>query len=253
MEKDKPIKKFAGIEVPPDLTRSNFLFLYLNTLLSGILMAVPAIIQPAFLKDIIRVSPNFFGYTNASLQNMSQVAILALVGIIGVLSDRVGRKILAVIGFVVMVVFFYLLGLSREIANLLHVPSGASAAICAALSFAPSRAVEFAEFGPGLLVTYVLRLIVGVGVILCYPQFLTMVADYTSEKDRGKGMAFNGIMMGLASLVVFGAIAPLARAGGVKGLFLISSMIALLGAFCTWIFLKDRIPERKREHMLFNH
>jgi len=248
---NKTVKKFAGIEVPPDLRRRDFLFLYLNTLLTGILMAIPAIIQPAFLKDIIKVSPDFFGYTNAFLQNMSQIAILALVGIIGVLSDRVGRKILAVIGFMVLVIFFNLFGLSREIATLLHIPSGASSAICAALSFAPSRAVEFAEFGPGLLVTYVMRLIVGIGVILCYPQFLTMVADYTSEKDRGKGMAFNGIMMGLASLVVFGAIAPLARAGGVKGLFLISSIIALAGVFCTWIFLKDRVPEEKREHMGF--
>ena len=253
MEKDRSIKKFAGIEVPSDLTRTNFLFLYLNTLLTGILMAVPAIIQPAFLKDIIRVSPEFFGYTNAFLQNMSQIATLALVGIIGVLSDRVGRKILAVIGFMVLVIFFYLFGLSREIATLLHIPAGVSSAICAFLSFAPARAAEFAEFAPGLSVAYALRLIVGVGVILCYPQFLAMVADYTYEKDRGKGMAFNGIMMGLASLVVFGAIAPLARAGGVKGLFLVASMIALAGVLCTWGFLKDHIPEQRCQHAGFKY
>jgi len=57
-------------------------------------MAIPAIIQPALLKDIIRVSPDFFGYTNAFLQNMGQIAILAMGGIIGVLSDRVERNIL---------------------------------------------------------------------------------------------------------------------------------------------------------------
>ena len=253
MEKDRSIKKFAGIEVPPHLTRSNFLFLYLNTLLSGMLMAIPAIIQPAFLKDIIRVSPDFFGYINAFLQNMSQVATLALVGIVGVLSDRVGRKILAVIGFMVLVIFFYLLGLSREIAALLHIPSSTSSAICAFLSLAPSRAAEFTEFGPGLFVAYVIRLVIGIGVILCYPQFLAMVADYTYEKDRGKGMAFNGIMMGLASLVVFGAIAPLARTGGVKGLFLVSSLIAVAGVLCTWLFLKDHIPEQRREHVGFKY
>jgi MFS family permease len=248
---NKTIKKFAGIEVPPDLTRTNFLILYLNTLLTGILMAVPAIIQPAFLKDIIGVSPDFFGYINAFLQNMSQVATLALVGMVGVLSDKVGRKILTVIGFIVLVIFFYLFGLSREIATLLHIPSGTAAAICAALSFAPARAAEFSAFGPGLCVAYVMRFMVAIGVILCYPQFLTMVADYTQEKDRGKGMAFNGIMMGLASLVVFGAIAPLAREGGVKGLFLVSSLIALAGVLCTGVFLKDRIPEQKRQHLGF--
>jgi MFS family permease len=251
MEKDRSIKKFAGIEVPSDLTRTNFLFLYLNTLLAGILMAVPAIIQPAFLKDIIGVSPDFFGYINAFLQNMSQVATLVLVGMVGVLSDKVGRKVLTVIGFMVLVIFFYLFGLSREIATLLHIPSGTASAICAALSLAPARAAEFSAFGPGLCVAYVLRFMVAIGVILCYPQFLTMVADYTQEKDRGKGMAFNGIMMGLASLVVFGAIAPLVREGGVKGLFLVSSLIALAGVFSTGVFLKDRIPEQKRQHLGF--
>jgi MFS family permease len=182
---------------------------------------------------------------------MSQVATLALVGMVGVLSDKVGRKILTVIGFIVLVIFFYLFGLSREIATLLHIPSGTAAAICAALSFAPARAAEFSAFGPGLCVAYVMRFMVAIGVILCYPQFLTMVADYTQEKDRGKGMAFNGIMMGLASLVVFGAIAPLAREGGVKGLFLVSSLIALAGVLCTGVFLKDRIPEQKRQHLGF--
>ena len=53
------MKRFAGIEVPPDLSGSNFLFLYLNTLLIGILLTIPAIIQPAFLKDILKVSGEF--------------------------------------------------------------------------------------------------------------------------------------------------------------------------------------------------
>jgi hypothetical protein len=73
----KPVKKFVRIEVPPDLTKANFLFLYFNTLIIGMLMVVPAILQPAFLKDVIRVSPDFFGYINGFLQNMSQFATLA--------------------------------------------------------------------------------------------------------------------------------------------------------------------------------
>jgi hypothetical protein len=31
--------KFAGIEVPPELTRSNFFFLFFNTFLGGMLMS----------------------------------------------------------------------------------------------------------------------------------------------------------------------------------------------------------------------
>ena len=85
-------KRFAGIEVPPDLKRSNFFFLYLNLLLIGILLAIPAMMQPAFLKDIIKVSGDFFGSINGAMQSIGQVAMLLFIGMLGVLSDRIGTK-----------------------------------------------------------------------------------------------------------------------------------------------------------------
>jgi len=243
MDKPNNVKKFAGIEVAPDLSRKNFFFLYLNTLFIGMLVVMPAILQPAFLKDSINVAPEFFGMTNGFLQNMSQIATLAFVALIGVLSDRVGRKILAIIGFGVLTVSYYVFGLSNEIAAFLNIPADASARICAMLSFAPSRAAEFADFAPGLLTAYVIRLIIGIGFCLVFPQFITMVADYTREQDRGKGMALNGIMMGLASILIFAAIAPIGRKSGVSGLFLLSAIMAFVGLITTSVFLKERLPE----------
>jgi len=245
MNEERKLAKFAGIEIPPDLRRSNFFFLYLNTLLIGMLMIIPNIIQPAFLKDVIQVPDDIFGFTNSFLQNISQIATLALVGIVGVLSDRFGRKILATIGFSVLVVFDYLLGLSRDIAAALHFPEGLASEICAIISFAPSRAADFADFAPGLLFAYGIRLIVGIGMILCYPQFITMVSDYTYQKDRGKGMAFNGIMMGLASITIFAFIAPMGEVIGLNGLFALTSALAFAGVVFTWFFLKERRTESK--------
>jgi MFS family permease len=247
MNTDIKVKKFAGIEIPPGLTKGNFFFLYLNTLIIGMLVIIPNIIQPAFLKDVIQVPDDIFGFTNSFLQNISQVATLALVGIVGVLSDRFGRKILATIGFSVLVVFYYLLGLSRDIAASLHVPEGLAADICAFISFAPSRAADFADFAPALLVAYGIRLILGIGMILCYPQFITMVSDYTYQKDRGKGMALNGIMMGLASIIIFAFIAPLGEVIGLSGLFALTSAMAIAGVVLTWFFLKERRTESKGE------
>jgi MFS family permease len=60
-------------------------------------------------------------------------------------------------------------------------------------------------------------------------------------------MAINGICMGLAALIVFAAFAPVGRKSGVEGLFIISSIMALVGMIFTWIFLKDRLPEQKAE------
>ena len=251
MEKKKntapSVKKFAGIMVAPDLTRMRFFFLYFNTLMIGLLTVIPAILQPAFLKDIIKVSMDFFGSTNALLQNMSQIATLLFVGYVGILSDRVGRKILAIIGFIVLAVFFSLYLYSNQIAAALNLPQGFSATICAALSFAPSQAVEFTDFGQGLLAAYVIRLIIGIGLVLVYPQFITMVVDYVAEKDRGKGMALNGMMMGLGSLLIFGIVAPIGKNAGVEVLFYIATAIAIIGVIFTTAGLKDRLLKKKAE------
>ncbi len=242
----KPVK-FAGIEVPPDLKKRNFFFLYLNALVIGMILVMPTLIQPAFLQETIKVSDDIFGLTNGFMQNISQIATLAFVGVVGVLSDKTGRKILACIGFGMIIVFFYLLGMSVEIASALNIPSGVTSKICAYLSFAPSRAADFADFAPELIVAYCIRFFLGIGLILCYPQFITMVADYTHEKDRGKGMAMNGIMMGLASILVFSIIAPIGKKIGIDPLFGFASIMGIFGLVCTWLFLKERMPEKKKE------
>jgi MFS family permease len=159
----------------------------------------------------------------------------------------VGRKILAILGFVVLATSFYLLGLANEIASFLQVPAEVSSQICAFLSFVPSRSADFTQYAPGLLTTYVIRLFLGVGLILCYPQFITMVADYTYEKDRGKGMAMNGAMMGISSLVIFALFVPIMAKSGVLFLIYIIIAIALGGALTTGLFLKEHLPETKQE------
>jgi MFS family permease len=236
-------KRFAGIEVPPDLTRSNFFFLYLNLLLIGILLAIPAVMQPVFLKDIIKVSGDFFGSINGAMQSIGQVAMLIFIGVLGVLSDRIGRKPLAVTGFAVLAVFFVLFFYSNTIASFLPIPSDTAATICAALSFTSNQDV-FRSFSPGLLIAYLIRFVIGFGLVMVFPQFKAMIADYTDEKGRGKGMAFNGLMIGLGALLVFTVFAPLGRSSGIAILFYASALIGAVGVVMSLLGLRERLPER---------
>ncbi len=216
-------KKFAGMEIPSELTRANFFNMYLATLFIACLMVVPAILQPAFLKDVIAIPEAQAGSINSGLQNMSQVATLLFVGLIGILSDRVGRRILAIIGFLVCGVFYIAFGYAKDISLLMGVTS----------------------MGGQIFVTYVIRFIVGFGLILGYPQFITLVADYTFKKDRGKGMALNGVMMGLGSMIVFGVLAQVARRTGLMSMFYMSGALGFLGAIVSRLWLKDRMPKEK--------
>lgn len=235
-------KRFAGIEVPPDLSRRNFFFLYLNLLLIGILLAIPAVMQPAFLKDIIKVSGDFFGSINGAMQSIGQVAMLIFIGMLGVLSDRIGRKPLAVAGFSVLAVFFVLFFYSNTIASFLRIPPDAAATLCAALSFSNNQDV-FRSFSPGLLIAYLIRFIIGFGLVMVFPQFKAMIADYTDEKDRGKGMAFNGLMIGMGALLVFTVFAPLGRRSGIAMLFYASGLIGAGGVIMSLLGLRERLPE----------
>ena len=239
-------KHFAGIELAPDLRRRNFFFLYLNTLLVGILLVIPGIMQPAFLKDIIKVSGDFFGSINGAMQSIGQVAMLLFIGMIGVLSDKIGRKPLAIVGFGVLSVFYLLFLYSNSIASLLHIPAGFSATLCAALSFSSDQDA-FLFFSPGLLTAYLIRFIIGFGLVLVFPQFKTMVADYTDEKDRGKGMAMNGLMIGLASLLVFTVFTSLSKRGGIEMLFYTAALIGVVGMVMVLSGLRERLPEQKEQ------
>lgn len=239
-------KHFAGIELAPDLRRRNFFFLYLNTLLVGILLVIPGIMQPAFLKDIIKVSGDFFGSINGAMQSIGQVAMLLFIGMMGVLSDKIGRKPLAIVGFGVLTVSYLLFLYSNSIASLLHIPAGFSATLCAALSFSNAQDA-FLSFSPGLLTAYLIRFIIGFGLVLAFPQFKTMVADYTDEKDRGKGMAMNGLMIGLASLLVFTVFTSISKKGGIEILFYTSALIGAVGMVMTLSGLRERLPEQKEQ------
>ncbi|MBW1823367.1 MAG: MFS transporter, partial [Deltaproteobacteria bacterium] len=215
--------KFAGIEIPPDLRRSHFFSLYLATFFIACVTVFASFIQPLFLKQVINIPEAQAGSINSGLQNVSQVITLLLVGLIGILSDKVGRRILPVIGFIIAGAFYVAFGYAKEI----------------------SLALGIASVGGQVALIYLIKLIIGIGFILCYPQFITMVADYTFERDRGKGMALNGVMMSLGAFIIFGVLAQIAVKVDLLTLFYIIGGLAILGAFISRVGLVDRMPKEK--------
>ena len=68
----KAAAKFAVVEIPPQLTKSTFL--YLNTFVAGMLMSVLGLLQSAFLKDIIH-SSNYFPSVNWLAMNVNEIFV----------------------------------------------------------------------------------------------------------------------------------------------------------------------------------
>jgi MFS family permease len=201
--------------------------MYLATFIMSCLMILPAVLQPAFLKEIINIPEEQAGSINAGLQSMSYIATLLFVGLVGILSDKVGRRILAISGFVACGVCYIMFGHAQDI----------------------SLALGITSVRGQIFITYIMRFLVGMSLITCYPQFIALVADYTDTRDRGKGMALNGIMMGLGSLVVFLVLAQVARKTGLMSLFYVAGAIGFLGALVSRLWLVDRMPKEKPEKL----
>ena len=239
--------KFAGITILSGLTKTNYFFMFFNTFLMGMFLSVTAVLQPAFMKDVIHINQDYAGTIISFLQNMSQIATLLFVALIGAMSDKTGRKVMVLASFITLFISYLLFKKSPEIAVGLGISPDIAASICAFLSFAPDKTAAFTSFAPGLLVSYGARFLVGVGLILGFPQLITMVGDYTKDKDRGKGMGLNGMASGLASLLVFGMFGAIMKQGGVLAGFNACLILAVLGAVLTAIFMKDRMPEQAVE------
>ncbi len=214
-------KRFAGIHVPSDLNKSNFVSLFLATFLVSCMMAVPAVLQPAYLKDIIGIPADQAGTINSGLQNMSQISTLLLVGMVGILSDKIGRRVLVVLGFACCCVFFLFFGYTREI----------------------SLALGITSVGGQIFMAYCIRFFIGIGIVLSYPQLTTMIADYTRPRDRGKAFAVQGVVFGVGSMMVFGVMAQIARKTGLMSLFYMTAFLAFLGILVTRFGMVDRLSK----------
>ncbi len=237
------VRKFAGMKVPPDLGRRHFLFLFIGTFILGMFMAIPPVVQPVLLKTTLGVPVDILSTINTQFQMLSQVSMLLLAALVGVWSDRVGRKLLAWIGFLIIGVTIFLFGRSAEVAAALGISAEEAATLCAYLSYTPSKAEQFVSFAPGLAVAYVVRLMFGMGLAFAFPQFLSWVADYTYQDDRGKGMGFNGLMLGGSSLIVFVVFSIVQKSQGPAFVFALSATFAFVGFLVTLIFLKNRQPD----------
>jgi MFS family permease len=110
----------------------------------------------------------------------------------GLLSDRIGRKLMIILGLIVF---------------------GVGSAVAAASSTIDGVIIGRAIQGGG-----------AVGSVI-----LALVADLTSEESRTKAMALVGITIGTSFMVALVSGPPLAGSIGVQGIFWLMALLALLG------------------------
>ena len=165
--------RIGPIEFAPGISGINACtFLYLNFMIMPIVSFL-SISQPYVLSEIISIPPEEQGRITGFLVTMQEVVALGLIGLVGALSDRFGRRPLYAIGVLIAGLGFALYSTAQTELDL-----------------------------------YLYRFIYAIGVSTAGVMIAVTAADYPAESSRGKLAGATGFLNGLGVGLAAGLILP---------------------------------------------
>lgn len=157
--------RFWGMQLNPGI-RPRHMFAFYWAALMGILLStfVPQM-QPLLLSEFLNYPSDQQGRASGNLSFWGEVAIIATVGLWGSLSDRVGRRPVMTMAFVLMAI-----------------------------------GVALAPHGTSYADLLIARMMFGVGVAAFSCTIGALVADYIVNDSRGKGAGYLGMSNGFGAM-----------------------------------------------------
>lgn len=159
--------KIGPIEFAPGITRVNGLTFFYAAFTAIGLLAFVSVATPYVLNVYLKVPLAEQGRITGDLAAWNEVTLLMIFGPCGVLADRIGRREVFAVGFVMMAIGY------------LFYPWADSV---------------------GELTIY--RVIYAAGIGAATAMMQTLLADYPSEKTRGRTVAVTGILNGLGVIIL---------------------------------------------------
>ena len=157
--------RLGPIWLNPGISRRNALTYFYAAISTIGMVAFLAFMQPYLLEENLGIPSAEQGRATSLLALPYEFAFLIMVGPIGALADRIGRRPIYVVGFLWVGTVLALLPLTET-----------------------------------LLQLAVLRAFYGVGSACITSMMATVLADYPQERSRGKMLAFSGICNGLGAI-----------------------------------------------------
>lgn len=185
-------------------------------------MTLAIAIQPLFLRNVLQIDFENAGVINANIQVVTEILDLALIGYLGFLSDRYGRIPILVAGFLVAATGAFFATFSLQLGLI----TGIS----------------------GLVIYYLMRIIMSLGTGAVWPQIANLAGDFSSRNDRVRLMTNTVFMMALGGTIVYAVLMQIPPHAGLTFVMLLTSVIALIGAWLGHNFLVDvapKLPEKK--------
>ena len=218
-------KRSLGLNLAGAAGPANMLTYYWACLLGILLQTFVPQMQPYLLTEFLHIPESEQGVVSGDLAFWGEVAIILMVGVWGTWSDRIGRRPIMALGFLIMAV------------GVLLYP----------------RAESFA----GLLLA---RLVFACGAAAFSVMLVTLIADYVADDSRGKatGMMgfFNGVGALITALVLLGLPKMFADAGqtpveaGHSTYWVVFALTAATGVVMWFGLAKQKGRVERRESLL---
>jgi MFS family permease len=203
----------------PRISRTNaWTFLYLNLMIMPIVSFL-SFAQPYVLKEIVGIPEAEHGRITGFLVTMQEIVALCLVGFVGGLSDRFGRRPIYALGVFIAGLGFALYGTAGSELDL-----------------------------------YIYRFIYAIGVALAGIMIAVTAADYPAEDCRGKLAGATGLLNGLGvalGILALSALPALFQARGFttaeagRYMLFVMAGLAIITAFIMQLGLVGGTPTGK--------
>jgi NAD(P)-dependent dehydrogenase (short-subunit alcohol dehydrogenase family)/predicted MFS family arabinose efflux permease len=175
-------KRFLGVGLVDGVKPSNLATHYYASLFGLCLMTFFGFILSNVLTGILNIPLNQLGRVSGNLGFYKEIVFLALVPLFGVLSDKIGRKLIFAFGFATVGVACFLFPNAKTIDELT-----------------------------------IYQIVFAIGASAITGMFSTVIADYLTDKDRGKGTGYMGIFNGLGAMLSAVGLLSLPAFFGKKG------------------------------------
>ncbi|MBT6088089.1 MAG: MFS transporter [Rhodospirillaceae bacterium] len=149
----------------PGYTKTNVAMLLYATSASLAMLTLVNFIQPYLLEEVFKIPRAQQGSLTGNLAALQEVVVICLMGLVGALSDRTGRRILFAAGFVVLGLGYFIY-----------------------------------PFADSVLQLYLFRIIVAVGAAMVPVMLSACLVDIIQETTRGKWLGTTSIFNGIGVL-----------------------------------------------------
>lgn len=157
--------RFLGIALNDGVARGHMQSFYLACYAAIMLATFIPQTQPFLLDEVLGLERSRQGVVSGNLNFWGEIVIILTVGLWGGLSDRIGRRAVTGMGFMLIAAGILLYGLVEDI--------------------------------PSLLLA---RVVYSAGIAAVSTMIITLMADYANNASRGKATGYLGIMNGLGAM-----------------------------------------------------